>query len=268
MMKYISFALIIITLVSCDVPNEPVIEEVYKNVNVERKYDATSKTFYFLTHIKHVDKDGNILKLRHAHANKSTGETVVEFAKRINIPAVAINASTMRNLDLPGTIAPNGVQIIDSIIIQDLKTTAYTLGIKSNNELVAFHPDIRAAEILNAGVKDALTAFMPIIENYTVVSDNVIAIRENSFEKHPRQVIAQCDNLDILILSCGGRGFDGEGMTAQDLIRVLLEKGVKFAYNLDGGGSVTTVINGNRITKQIDGDGTKDRLRPNFLYVQ
>ena len=56
-------------------------------------------------------------------------------------------------------------------------------------------------------------------------------------------------------------------MTAKDLIRILNEMDVKFAYNLDGGGSVSTIINGERITKQIDKNGTEDRLRPNFLYI-
>ena len=56
-------------------------------------------------------------------------------------------------------------------------------------------------------------------------------------------------------------------MTGKDLIRILIKLDVKFAYNLDGGGSVATVINGERITKQIDGNGTKDRLRANFLSI-
>lgn len=81
-------------------------------------------------------------------------------------------------------------------------------------------------------------------------------------------MIAQLDNLDLLILSCGGRGFDGEGMTAEDMIRILLENKVKFAVNLDGGGSVSTVIRGELITKKIDNQGTEDRPRSNFLYIK
>lgn len=50
-------------------------------------------------------------------------------------------------------------------------------------------------------------------------------------------------NLDILILSCGGRGFDGDGMTAKEMMKILKRLNVKFAFNLDGGGSVSTVIN-------------------------
>lgn len=52
-------------------------------------------------------------------------------------------------------------------------------------------------------------------------------------------------------------------MTAQDVIRILQQHEVKFTYMLDGGGSISTVINGKRITKQINGNGTKDKARPN-----
>lgn len=87
---------------------------------------------------------------------------------------------------------------------------------------------------------------------------------------HPRQVIAQYENGDLLFFSCGGRGYDGAGMTAADVIRILqeLQGRIRFAHNLDGGGSVTTVIYGDQITKKIDGRGTLNRLRPTFLYVE
>lgn len=244
------------------------VDETQELVSVERKFDSDSETFYYLTRIKHKDHNNKILKLEHQHSIKTTGETVLEFSKRMNDPAVAINASTMHRLEPPGTIKPNGVQIINGEIIQDRVSTAYTLGIKENGGLVAYKPEIRAEEIIKAGIVNALTGFMPLIEGGVPVSDDVLSIRENSFDRHPRQVIAQFENLDLLILSCGGRGFQGEGMLAKDLIRILEELKVEFAYNLDGGGSVSTVVGGKRITPQIDGDGTKDRLRPNFLYVQ
>lgn len=80
-------------------------------------------------------------------------------------------------------------------------------------------------------------------------------------------MIAQFDNLDLLIFSCGGRGFDGDGMTAKEMMKILKDLGVKFAFNLDGGGSTSTVIKDQLITKRIDNNGTRERLRPNFLYV-
>lgn len=236
-----------------------------KYLDVSKEYDQASNTTYYLTRIKHKDDNGNIIKLRTQFANRAEGETTRTFAIR-NQTAVAINAS--QGLDLPGTQKqPTGVQIIDGEIVQDLRTTSYTLGIKDDNELLAYPPGTKAQDILNDGTNNALTAFLPLIENHEWVSDEVLAIRGNSAVKHPRQVIAQFDNKDLLIFSCGGRGYGGEGMTAKEMMRILKELGVRFAFNLDGGGSTSTVIKGQLITEKIDGRGTQERLRPNFLYV-
>jgi len=126
---------------------------------------------------------------------------------------------------------------------------------------------MKATDILKDGTKTALTGFIPLIENHEIVSEELFKIAGH-LKKHPRQVIAQFNNKDILILSCGGRGIDGEGMTAYDLSRILKKLNVRFALNLDGGGSVSTVIGDHLITKKIDEKGTKDRPRPNFLYVK
>ncbi len=233
---------------------------------VERYYDAVSRTWYFLTRVSHRNKHGEIIQLRHAHAIKPDGETVREFAIRTN-SVLAFNASTAYITPMNERKA-TGIQIIDGEIVQEQARNAYTLGIKANNELVAYPPATTAREILDDGAVNALGGFIPLIMNGKPVSTDILNIIANSAEKHPRQVIAQFDNLDILFLSCGGRGFDGEGMTAHDLIRVLSALGVRFAYNLDGGGSTSTVVKGELITQKIDNGGTEERLRPNFLYFK
>ncbi len=239
--------------------------EAKGNYTINKYYDSPSATYYFLTRISHKDKDGKLIKLRLAHADKDGGETVRAFALRTN-STLAFNASTQRE---EGTgIRPQGVQVLGGKVVYDLTTTAWALGIKDDNELVAYAPTVKGDAILNGGVKNALTAFGPLIQNGITVSTDLMKLRGNYAEKNPRQVIAQLANKDILFLSCGGRGFDGEGMLATDVVRILHTHGVKFAYMLDGGGSTSTVVEGELVTKQIDGNGTRDRLRPNFLYFK
>ena len=235
------------------------------NFTVNKYFDPQSATYYFLTRIKHKDSNGKIIKLRIAHANKEQGETVRLFAQNEGC-ALAFNASTQR--EVPTGIRPQGVQILGGKVIYDLTTTAYTLGIKDNNELIAYEPSLRAEALVKKGVNNALTAFGPLIENSSTVSAELMKLRANYSERNPRQVIAQFANMDLIFLSCGGRGFDGEGMTAEDVVRILHTHGVKFAYMLDGGGSTSTVVNGELLTKKIDENGTTERLRPNFLYFR
>lgn len=267
------FWIFIIAISACEssaqMPND---DNEYENLEVELKLDEKSSTTYHLTYIDHKDKNGKLLKLNHAHANRESGETVLEFAKRVGNPLIAINASQ----GIPG-LEPDkkqaaGIQIIDKKIIQDevYKKYAHTLGIKDNNELMYFKPGTRGQEMLDAGVNNALCGFVPLIVDHEPVSDDILTLTAGIQQQHPRQIIAQFDNLDLLILSCGGRGYGGEGMSADDVIRILqdYEKDVKFAFMLDGGGSVTTVIESKVITKRIDANGTELRPRSNFLYIK
>lgn len=241
--------------------------EVYR---VEKHFDTKSRTWYFLTHIRHKDDQGNLVKLRNATARAPAGEPVREFALRTK-SLLAFNASMGRKpgrTDDGGVLrSPVGIQIIDGEIIQELNTRVFTLGIKENNELVAYPSGTSANAMIKDGSIHALTAFTPLIENHQPVADELLDRVPNFRQKHPRQIIAQMGNLDLLFLSCGGRGFGGEGMTSEDVIRVLMNAKVKFAFMLDGGGSVSTVIEGELITPKIDAKGTQERLRPNFLYV-
>lgn len=247
-------------------------KEDNENVKVELKFDEESATSYHLTHINHKDKNGELLKLELAQTIEKEGETVVDFSKRMNHPSVVINASQSYTIEA-GEIKALDVQIVNKVVVQEQHTSYYanTLGIKDNNELLAFkNKGVSASDMLKAGVNHALGGFVPLIENHKRVSDGVLNLTAAIQKPHPRQIIAQLDNLDLLILSCGGRGYGGEGMSANDVIRILQEydKDIKFAFMLDGGGSVTTVINGKLITKRIDGSGTKLRPRANFLYIE
>lgn len=237
---------------------------------IEKRYDEASATWYFLTTIDHLDGKGDLIKLRLAVSTESTGEYVRTFAERTDA-VLAFNASTGRNFRKSPTgkvfREPIGTQIVDGKILQELRAKRYTLGIKANNELVVYPPGTTGAEILADGSENALTAFVPLIEDHKPVADEVLNLVSHLRQKHPRQVIAQMDNLDIVFLSCGGRGFGGEGMLAMDVTRILMKRGVKLAFNLDGGGSTSTVVKGNLITEKIDKRGTQERLRPNFLYV-
>jgi len=255
-----------------DLTINPALEQEFHRLRTEgicdisRHFDKESNTYYFLTRIFHKDKNGKLIKLRLALSDKPEGEAVRNFAIRKNT-TLAFNASMGLKKLPPGIRQAVGIQIVDGVIVQDRTTRCYTLGIRDNNELLAYKPGQRAQFILDDGVKTALTGFIPLIEDHQPVSEELFKIAGNSIAKNPRQVIAQFDNLDILFLSCGGRGYDGQGMTAKDLIRVLNALDVRFAFNLDGGGSVSTVVGDRLIVRKIDGHGTLERLRPNFLYI-
>jgi len=238
-----------------------------ENCTVQKLFDQESNTSYYVLRIKNKDANGQVNKLHMGLADSSNGDTGTDFSRNKGTE-VAINGSMgLKNLP-DGKRQPVGIQIIDGVIKQELPTKTYTLGIKKDNQLVAYRPGTSASDILKDGSHTALTAFAPLIIDHQDAPDDIYKVTNNLIVKHPRQVIGQFENNDLLFFSCGGRGFDGDGMTAKEMMRILKGLGVKFAFNLDGGGSTSTMIKTRNINKKIDENGTIERPRPNFLYIR
>lgn len=239
----------------------------YNDITYETYRDSTSSTDYVITHIPHRDKQGNLIELKHGYPNdlinSGNGETPRSFSGRHNASAV-MNAS---NWNVSSGLI-YGVQIQDGVIKQDIPhPTNYILGIKEDNKLVAYPAGTSAQSILNDGCVQALSGFFPIIQNGQQVDPVIYSGTTQPMEKHPRQVIAQLANNDILFLTCEGRTRTSEGMTYEDVARILLARGAVFAYNLDGGGSSQTVVRGVLANVPIDG-GSVERPVRDFLYVK
>lgn len=233
----------------------------YDEITFEKKYDEIAKTTYYITTIPHQDEQGNIIKLQHEFQNNvmdSEPETARSFYERTN-SSLVINASTWNSQT--GKI--HGIQIRNGEIIKDTPhENFYTLGIKEDNTLKAFPPYITADEILSEGYINAVTGFYPMIENSEVKEI------PNGGTREPRQIIAQKINKDIIILTVDGRTVNNAGFNDSDIIRILQQYGVVFAYMLDGGGSTSTVVNGMFINKPSDDNGLTERGLADFLYIK
>lgn len=235
----------------------------YSEITHEKYFDEISQTSYYLTKIPYLDHEGKIIKLKHGFP-KNDLETAREFSSDNNTTFTA-NASVFNTT----TNKILGIQITDGEIIHSTPhPTSYTLGIKKDNTLIATPPDVTAEELIEQEVYNALTGFFPIIENGIPVSENLYSSASpNALVKNPRQVIAQNNNKDTFFITVQGRGIDGEGMTYSDLIRICESLNINFAYNLDGGGSIQTVVRGGLLNNPIDANGMKERKVADFIYI-
>lgn len=239
----------------------------YNDITYETYRDSESSTDYVITHIPHRDKQGKLIELKHGYPNdlinSGNGETPRNFSGRHNASAV-FNAS---NWNVSSGLI-YGVQIQDGVIKQDIPhPTNYILGIKADNKLVAYPAGTSAQSILNDGCVQALSGFFPLIQNGQKVDPVIYSGTTQPMERHPRQVIAQLGNNDIMFLTCEGRTRTSQGMTYEDVARILLARGAVFAYNLDGGGSSQSVVRGVLANVPNDG-GSVERPVRDFLYVK
>ncbi|RIN79419.1 phosphodiester glycosidase family protein [Mammaliicoccus sciuri] len=239
-----------------------------------RKFDTT----YYITHIPHLDSQGNIIKLKRGlygnNPNKPAHMTPSDFARKTKATFVS-NASTGSGSQLK----MHGQQLFEGQILDSVKGDEYpalndrwTLAIGDDNTLTSFPPDVQASEIRNKGYNNTVSGFGPII------SDGKIIVKDgdyspNTIVSHPRQVIAQLPNKDLIFFSCDGRENNThtmveKGMTLQEVAETLLDHyDIQFAYNMDGGGSTASVVRSHKLNRSMDENKTTERKVLDFLYV-
>lgn len=226
-----------------------------------RKYN----TDCYITYIPHLDADGNRIVLKRGFPgdtpNDGSSDTAQNYFKNSNATLVT-NASTatISGKQLRGRQIFEGNDI--NGLEDDTSADRWTLVLEEDGTLNAYEPDVTVSELLNQGVKNALVGFFPLIMNNEEIQ------RDSS--KEPRQVIGQLSNKDIIFLTCDGRTKVNDGLTYKEVCDVFLEEypDVRFAYNLDGGGSAQTVLRGSMLNKPIDENGTEARNVFDFLYIE
>lgn len=239
-----------------------------------RKFDTT----YKIVHIPHRDSEGNIIKLRKgisgSNPNKPDHITARDFAKQTGATFVS-NASTGSGsqLKLHGQQIYNG-QILDSVKGDEYSEIdlRWTLAMADDNTLTAFPQNITAQEIKDKGYNNTWSGFGPMImEGKIVYKDGDYNI--NSESSHPRTAIAQLPNKDIVIFTCDGRvksqGVYQKGMTLPEVTESLYAHygDIQFAYNLDGGGSTSSVLRSRVLNKPTDNGNKSERNLLDFIYV-
>lgn len=221
----------------------------------ERYYN----TDCYIVTIPMTDSEGNEIEL---YVGDGGSKTPSEYA-RDNYTTLTINAS----LYLGGSLGSGSV-ISNGEIIRDVDTTSCTynaycyLGIKQNRQLVEYQLNQTTAhDMLDDGCLQAWDVYYKILDNSVVLDMSNVVVGDSGVptNKHPRQCLGQKQDGTIIILSCDGRTTINEGLTSEQTAQILLNKGCINAWNLDGGGSTSTIIKGSKINRNIDDNGTTER---------
>lgn len=257
--------------------------DILKTLNaiasISVEYGRKNGASYYLVRIPKRTIDGKRLtpKVAITSADGSvTGSKVsaLTFAKRENT-VFTLNAGLFNT----GTLQPQGQTIIDGVSVTNTPMTddmgtaiaddeCYPLCIDADGNLSApYERSIDTATMIADGVKYAVTAWGQFIENYALADSSKFDEIVHS-GAYVRQSIGQFQNGDYFVCTCdavkGSITTNEAGLTYADLAELLISKGVKFAYSLDGGGSAETVI-GNRQINPIF-EGAAGRSVPTVIY--
>jgi exopolysaccharide biosynthesis protein len=166
----------------------------------------------------------------------------------------------------------NGVSVTNTPMTDDMGSPisddeCYPLCIDANGDLSAsYERSVDTATMIADGVKYAVTAWGQFVENFAKAEsskyDEIVHVG-----KYIRQSIGQFQNGDYFVCtvdSSRGSVTNEAGMTYDTLANLLISKGVKFAYSLDGGGSAETVIGKRQVNPIFE--GTSGRAVPTVIY--
>ena len=178
---------------------------------------------------------------------------------------VAINGDYYNFKDKVGMVIRNGVLYRDSDAERD-----HLIITKAGTFLalpMAQYEAGRGEAYVQAGVTQSFM-FGPLLviggkaaqlpEKYVVYTGDTV--------REPRTAIGQVDeNHHVLVVADGRRGgWSDKGMTLQELQQVCLEAGCRVAFNLDGGGSATMILEGQRVNM---GATSRERDVSDIVYI-
>jgi Phosphodiester glycosidase len=107
-----------------------------------------------------------------------------------------------------------------------------------------------------------------LVENGAVVAERC---GESICQKHPRTAIGVTPSGRILMVVVDGRRKDSKGVTLVRLANVMRGLGASFALNLDGGGSSTMVVKGEKGGLQVvnePSDGSERKVSSAVLVIK
>lgn len=252
--------------------NKEEVDEKFK----ENYYDeiTTAKyrnytTDYYITTVPYRDKENKIIDMYIGKA-KNSSQTPLKYAQD-NYTSLTINATLNVNGD--ASVISNGNILVERDV-SSLDDIYKYIGFKSDRTVVDYQANQTSAQqMLNDGCLQAFLSYYKIVDNGVAIDfvNKTLydgAGQEIIHEKHPRQCLGIKSDKTIVILTCDGRTYYDRGLTSEECASILVNEGCVNAWNLDGGGSTSTIIKGSKLNKNIDNQGITDRYIAYTLNVK
>ena len=235
------------------------------NTDIDYAFDSATNANYTIIRIYKNKIDGaKQYPFVYAPNGVNSGTKTTYDLSRAEGWLLAINAGVFDT----SNCKPDGILIQNGEVLQGTPTATHSqckpLTIDQNGNLGYASYNADAAALVSGGIVSAVTGFIPIIVNYEAVASSEWNSVDHYTQNAQRQIIGQFGNGDYAIITCEGRNFDNsDGWTLAEAQAVCKKHGLKFAYNLDGGGSTETMLGLKHINTIYE--GTTGRKVPTFI---
>ncbi|GEK80958.1 phosphodiester glycosidase family protein [Agrococcus baldri] len=208
----------------------------------------------------------DITQLRSAFADDAYGENITELPSVI---AEQVGASLAINGDYYG-FRDNGIVIRNGVLYRDAGAREALVLYRDGTAAVVDETTTSGEQLLADGAWQTLS-FGPALVEAGEVVDGIDDVEvDTNFGNHsiqgdqPRTAIAVLADGSIAFVVVDGRSDASAGMTLTELAEHLASIGAVTAYNLDGGGSSTMVVDGEVVNTPSNGG---ERATSDILYL-
>jgi hypothetical protein len=241
------------------------LDDFIANTDIAHIYDETTGAYYTVIRVYKQRIDGTyqypfVYAPNGANAgNKSTLDMTKGDGWLLAINSGVFDTATKK---------PDGIVIQNGAVIKASPTTTHSqckpLTIDRTGNLGYAEYNADANQLVGNGIVSAVCGFIPIIVDYNAVPQSEWNSVSHYTENAQRQIIGQWGNGDYAIITCEGRGFhNSDGWTIAEAQTICRKHGLKFAYNLDGGGSTETMLGLKPVNTIYE--NTTGRIVPTFI---
>ena len=252
-------------------PNSKTIEETFSydggsiKVTIDRWCYAFNRTElrFFVANVYLDSPEQLQTAFAGEHYSKNDAEATSAIAERHDA-VLAINGDYYNYKDNNNLVIRNGE------LFRDLSSSRDQLLVYADGSFVPIprgeYKQGQGQGYVDEGVVQSFT-FGPLLVNngeaVELPSKYIISTADTIRE--PRTAIGWVDGTHYVVIVADGRrdGWSDKGMTLQELQQVFVEQGCQVAYNLDGGGSATMVLNGELVNKT---SGSRERNVSDIVY--
>ncbi|HFU4089740.1 TPA: phosphodiester glycosidase family protein [Streptococcus suis] len=265
--------------------NVQTTSDIKKNIAIGSilvEYGRISGASYVFVRIPKTMNDGSRIVPKVALTSRDGSisgakRSTLNYASDQN-PIFTVNAGLFN----VSTVEPVGQLIIDGVSLINTPMTSdngvpihpdecYPLAIDGNGNLTTYPRSADTADMISDGVKYAVTAWGKLVDNFQIATEDI----NNEIVhkgKYIRQSIGQYQNGDYCVCTVDmtrGPVTNEAGLSYEELAQIFVDKGVKFAYSLDGGGSSQTVLGKRQLNPIYEGaDGRKVPTVIEFYIAQ
>ena len=218
---------------------------------------------FFIAHVKTADPAQMQTAFAGEKYSCDNAEATSAIAARHDA-VIAINGDYYNFKESNGVVIRNGVLYRDEASSRDLLLVMKDGSFRTLPRRT--HVKGEAQALIDEGVTQCFTFGPILVDGGEIVElPEKYAIATRDTQREPRTGIGQVENGHYVLVVADGRRNDWseKGMTLQELQQIFAEQGCQVAYNLDGGGSATLVLNGERINKS---SGSRERDVSDIIY--